>query len=102
LDSTLEIAFKEFLVNDSGSYYSDAQLLDLFSKKYKVYAEIKKYPRGKLITKNEWKIIRFYDDQRNKLVHQRASVNLPDRDIEIFSDTVKSVLKKLFGFNFEI
>jgi hypothetical protein len=30
LDSTLEIAFKEYLVNESGAAYGDAQLLQLF------------------------------------------------------------------------
>ncbi len=29
LDSTLEIAFKEYLVHDSGTYYSDSKILEI-------------------------------------------------------------------------
>ena len=43
LDSTLEIAFKEFLVNDSGTFYSDKALRSVFEKRHLVHAEIKKY-----------------------------------------------------------
>src|SRR5207249_868069 len=40
LDSTLEIAFKEYLVNESGKYYSNAKLLALFEKRHEVHKEI--------------------------------------------------------------
>ncbi len=43
LDSTLEIAFKEYLVNESGVPYSDSKLLSLFSNRSVVHTEIKKY-----------------------------------------------------------
>jgi hypothetical protein len=102
LDSTLEIAFKEFLVYDSGNHYSDPQLLRLFSRREDVHLEIKKYPKGNSISKREWTKVKYYYDLRCKLIHQRASINLIDRDIEIFSETVKSILKKLFNFEFNI
>jgi hypothetical protein len=43
LDSTLEIAFKEYLVYESGTTYGDAKLLSLFSNRANVQNEIKKY-----------------------------------------------------------
>ncbi len=102
LDSTLEIGFKEFLVNDSGGAYSNQKLLSLFSIRKDVHLEIKKYTKGKLISKKEWTLINYYYNLRCNLIHQKASVNLDEREIEIFSDTTKSVLKKLFGFKFDI
>lgn len=45
LDSTLEIAFKEYLVNESGGSYSDVQLVQLFKNRQAVHTEIKKYPK---------------------------------------------------------
>jgi len=102
LDSTLEIAFKEFLVNDSGGSYSDSRLLSLFNDRTQVCLEIKKYRRGASIPIKEWKLIKYYYNLRCKLIHQKAAINLQDRDIEIFSDTVESVLARLFGLNFKI
>jgi hypothetical protein len=43
LDSTLEIAFKDYLVNESGTVYNDARLLSIFSNRSSVHAEVKKY-----------------------------------------------------------
>lgn len=102
LDSTLEIAFKEFLVNDSKGSYSNQRLLSLFSDRTQVHSEIKKYPKGNSILQKEWKLIKYYYNLRCNLIHQKASVPLNDRDIEIFSEVVRSVLRKLFGFNFKI
>ena len=54
LDSTIEIAFKEFLVHDSGAHYTDSQLLTIFRTRHTVHTEIKKYPQAKLST-DTWK-----------------------------------------------
>ncbi len=45
LDSTLEIAFKEFLVNESGGTYNDKRLLELFQNRKAVQDEIKTHRR---------------------------------------------------------
>lgn len=98
LDSTLEIAFKEFLVNDSGHYYSDADLLDIFSRRNKVENELKRYkPNIDSIT---WRKIDYYYNIRCKLVHERASVQITDYQINDYREVVEAVLHELFGLTF--
>jgi len=97
LDSTLEIAFKEFLVNDSGQYYSDAQVLQLFKTRNLVHEEIKKY---KTFPDALWKRINYYYNLRCKLVHERATVPISGPDIEVFRSIVEKMTKALFGVKF--
>ena len=99
LDSTLEIAFKEYLVNDSGVYYSDAKLLDVFRTRHTVHTEIKKYVR---LNKNIWKKISHFSDLRNKLVHQRAAAGISIDELDNFRDVVETVLKRLHKLKFRI
>ncbi len=100
LDSTLEIAFKEYLVKESGHHYSDADLLRIFKSRHLVENEVKNYPKGKNISNRDWGKIRHYYDLRCKLIHQRASVNINDEDIEDYRKVIERVLKKLFRFKF--
>ncbi len=93
LDSTLEIAFKEYLVNDWGTYYSDAQLLTLFGKCHLVQQEIQKYVNIDTVI---WKKIGHFNNLRNKLVHERATVGLDDEQVRYYRGVVEVVLKKLF------
>ncbi len=41
-----------------------------------------------------------YYNLRNKLIHERATVEITDVDVEIYQATVQRVLKKLFGLRF--
>lgn len=93
LDSTLEIAFKEFLVNESNQHYTDAQLVNLFSKRHLVEQEIQKYIS---ISRAVWKQLKYYYNLRCKLVHERASTGITDPQIQDFDNLVKKVLNKLF------
>jgi histidine kinase/DNA gyrase B/HSP90-like ATPase len=97
LDSTLEITFKEYLVNESGVIYNDARLLSLFSNRHQVHQEIRKYVK---IAKTVWGKIDHYYQMRCQLIHRRASVAVSDTDIAGFKDTVQRVLKKLFKLKF--
>ena len=97
LDSTLEIAFKEYLVNESGTPYSDKLLLSIFGNRSSVHAEIKKYVN---IKKDTWKKIDHYYNLRNKFVHEKATVGVDDSQIRDFRDVVESVLKKLYKLKF--
>lgn len=98
LDSTLEIAFKEYLVNESGTTYNDAKLLSIFSNRTSVQNEIKKYVKIKADT---WKKIEHYYRLRNKLVHERVTVGVDDGQIQDFREVVETVLKKLYRLTFE-
>ena len=98
LDSTLEIAFKEYLVNDSGTVYNDAKLLSLFGNRSDVQSEIKKYVT---ISQDTWKKINHYYRLRCKLVHERVTVGISDEQLQDYRDVVQGVLKKLFKLKFE-
>ncbi len=99
LDSTLEIAFKEYLVNESGTAYGDAQLLQIFKNRHAVHTEIKKYPNAK-IKGSTWKKIEHYYQIRCKLIHEKGTVGISDAQIDDFRDVVESVLKKLYKLKF--
>lgn len=99
LDSNLEIAFKEFLVNDSGAHYSNRQLLDLFSARHRVHAEIQKYAIANKITADDWKKIKYFYEQRCKLIHEKATVTIADSDLQEFRRLVEKILKILFKLN---
>jgi hypothetical protein len=97
LDRTLEIAFKEYLINESGTTYNDAKLLSLFANRSLVHSEIKKYVTIKADT---WKKIEHYYRLRCKLVHERATVGISDTQIEDFRDVVERLLRKLYKLKF--
>jgi Histidine kinase-, DNA gyrase B-, and HSP90-like ATPase len=99
LDSTLEIGFKEYLVNDSGGTYNDAKLLSIFGNRQSVHAEAKKYAQIK-IKADTWKKIEHYYRLRCKLVHERVTVGVSDDQIRDFRQVVEGVLKKLYKLKF--
>lgn len=98
LDSTLEIAFKEYLVYESGAYYNDAHLLNIFKSRHSVQQEIQKYVK---ISVDTWKKIGHYNNLRNKFVHERGTVGLDDDQIGDYREVVEGVLKKLYRLKFE-
>jgi hypothetical protein len=93
LDSTLEIAFKEYLVYESGAIYNDAKLISIFNNRKQVHSEIKKYVK---ISKDKWKKIKYYYLLRCKLIHERVTVGINDDQIEDFREVVEGVLRKLY------
>lgn len=97
LDSTLEIAFKEFLVNDSGQQYSEVRLQNIFSDRSQVHNEVKKLTT---ITDRDWKKIMYYYLMRCQLIHKRASVSISDDEVRGLRSIVERVLKKLFRLEF--
>jgi len=97
LDSTVEIAFKEYLVNESGTAYNDQKLLALFSSRSNVHSEIKKYVP---FTKAAWKKVEHYYRLRCKLVHERVTVGVSEDDIHDFRELVEKILRKLYKLKF--
>jgi len=94
LDSILEIAFKEFLVNESGEKYNDQRLLQLFNNRENVHSEVMKF---KKFDDETWKKIHHYYWLRSKLVHERTSVSISDSEVEGYREIVQSILTELFG-----
>ena len=95
LDSILEIAFKEYLVNDSGIQYSDQHLQQIFSQRTQVQLEVSKSKKN--ISFTDWKKIDYYYKMRCKLVHERASVQISDYQVEDYREIVEDVLRELFA-----
>ncbi len=93
LDSTLEIAFKEYLVYGSGKYYSDKDLYDLFSNRNKVQNEVKKYIN---IPDELWVKVNYYYGIRSKIIHERANAGINDDEINEYRTVVETFLKKMF------
>ncbi len=101
LASTLEIGFKDYLVNESGHHYTERELLTIFESMHKVREEVKKYVPASTIPDGTWGLVEYYQNIRNKLTHERASVSLADEQITAYQGIVQEILWKLFGLQFE-
>lgn len=97
LDSTLEIAFKEYLLNESGQAYSPTRFQAIMSNRTDVQNEVARFAS---ITQTDWGKINHYYRTRNQLVHQKSSVAISDGEITDFRKTVERVLRSLFGLKF--
>ena len=97
LDSAIEIAFKEYLVNDADNYYSDNELQKIFKQRHLVYAEIKKYVS---LEDEVWNKVKYFNGLRNELIHKRATVSIDNSQIDSFYDTVLTILNTLYGLEF--
>ncbi len=97
LDSNLEIAMKEFIVNRTDLYpahiYNDTKILNIFKSRHQVINEI--IPHIPQLATLLPKINHMYN-LRNKLVHERATVGITDGQIVEFKKLVGQVLKLLF------
>ena len=100
LDSNLEIALKEFIVHRADLFnpgkFGDAKLLDLFKKRHEVINVVRPHLS---IDETNWNKIRHYYDRRNKLVHERATVQITDVELEDYRRVVELFLGELFDLN---
>ena len=95
LDSTLEIAYKEFLVNEKSIGIS--KFKSIAENRALVEAEVKTYIK---ISKPILKKIGYYYKLRCDLIHQRATPNIFDPQIEDYRKIVEGLLAKMFGLSF--
>jgi hypothetical protein len=102
LDSNFEIALKEFIVHRKDLFpaheFTDAKLRQLFSRRTEVVKAVASKIRISTDTIN---LANHYYEQRNKLIHERATVNVGDSDIRIYRRVVESILGTLFNLQFE-
>jgi hypothetical protein len=97
LDSTFEIALKEFVVHNS-PLFPNVNLKSLFQNRDDVINLVS----TKVTMESELKgKAKHYYDIRNKLIHERATQDVLDRDIENYAKTIKRFLKLLFGLRFD-
>ncbi|MCH8274992.1 MAG: ATP-binding protein [Armatimonadetes bacterium] len=101
LDSTLEIALKEFIVHNTHLFskkdYSDAKLLTLFKNRSDVIIHV---TRKITIPKKHLDFANYYYGLRCKLVHERATVDVTDNEIDAYEKSVEQILKLLFKLKF--
>ena len=101
LDSNLEIGLKEFIVHRADLFrpdrYGDAKLLDLFKRRHEVINEVRPHLQFDVTI---WDKVRHYYDRRNKLVHERATVQITDYELEDYRQIVEQILSGLFDLDF--
>lgn len=95
LDSTLEIAFKEFLLNESKSRYSESRIAQ-FSR-VDIQNEVKKNCR---IKKEAWKVIDYYYLKRCDLVHKRSTTQISNEELKTYRGYVEYTLTRMFKLDF--
>ncbi len=97
LDSTLEIAFKDYLAHEIASPLGEAKLQQLFNNRIDVNREVEKtiLPGDPL-----WKRVAYYYKLRCELVHKRVSVSVSDPDIASFQSLVETLLGEMFRLQF--
>lgn len=99
LDSSIEIAFKDYLTNKVTHFYSDAKLAEIFEKRHLVHKEVKKFC-GTLLDSSDWTNLDYFYRLRCDLVHKRATAGIIDSDILKFTKITKKVHKKLLGIKY--
>jgi hypothetical protein len=97
LDSNFEIGLKEFIVHNP-TMFPSVNLKQLFENRDNVIKSVaqKVTMESELTGK-----AKHYYDIRNKLIHERATIDVPDSDIENYAKTIKRFLKLLFGLQFD-
>ena len=101
LDSNFEIALKEYLVHRPDLFppkeFDDTRIKEIFKRRHEVIRVVAtKAPLSKEILD---KAAHYYV-LRNKLVHERATVDITNSDIANYQATIQEVLRILFGVRF--
>ncbi len=94
LDSTFEISLKEYIVHTDGLNRKGKSLEELFKNRDEVISVVQQ--KIKFKTKTLARIKHYYQ-MRCKLIHERATIDVIDSDIENFRNAVEECLKALFG-----
>jgi hypothetical protein len=99
LDSTLEIAFKDYLANETPpNTYAPARLTNIMGNRATVHAEIGIYINFK---RDTWARVNYYYNLRCELVHKRVAVTITNEDLKNYRDLCEYMFKKMFGLNFK-
>ncbi len=99
LDSTLEIGFKEYLVNEVAGGISDQRLEQLFSNRARVEQEVRNHVS---ISQRDASKVRYYYNLRCDLIHRKASITISDEDVKEYHRIVTRLLSKMFGLRFDL
>jgi hypothetical protein len=97
LDSTVEIAYKEYLANE-------AQIgMTKFKQIVENRTDVQKEVFSRInISTDFGKKIDYYYKLRCDLIHQRATPNITDDQVTEYRAVVEELLRKMFGLKFKI
>lgn len=98
IDSTLEIAFKEYLANETVPAIGAGRLHNLLHNRADVVNEIKN--RVPTIASSDWLKVNYYYTLRCNLIHQKATSAVTDNEVNDYRDLVEGILKLLFKLKF--
>lgn len=94
LDSTIEIAFKEFLVYEVKESYSDKRLIEL--TRLVLHDEVKRHLP---LSTSIWNQINFLYKMRCELIHRKATA-VSGVDIDRYRKITMTILNETFGIQF--
>lgn len=97
LDSSFEIALKEFIVHTQNLNLGGRSFEQIFENRDEV---IKIVRQKVVIDPTTLSKIKHYYLLRNKLIHERATVDITGTDVANYFATVQRVLTLLFGLQF--
>jgi len=95
VDSTLEIAYKEYLVNEKSIGIAAFSRL---ATRADIQKEVLKHISVSAATVKQ---IEYYYKLRNDLIHQRATPNISPEQVQKYREIVERLLKKMFGLKFD-
>lgn len=95
LDSTVEIAYKEYLVNEKK--IGMARFAAIAPNRAEVQKEVAKHLRPAAATLRK---IDYYYKLRCNLVHQQATPAIDDSEVAAYREIVEKLLKRMFGLHF--
>jgi len=95
LDSTLEIAYKEFLVNEKN--IGNQVFKNIAENRVDVEKEVLKYIS---IDQPTVQKVNHYYKLRCDLIHQRATPNITDEQIKDYRSIVEKLIHDMFGLDF--
>jgi len=97
LDSTFEIAIKEYIVHTANLNRHGRSLAQIFENRGEAISIVgQKVDLGK----DNLQRISHYYMMRNKLIHETATVDVTGADISIYSETIRNSLSLLFDLEF--
>ncbi|WP_269536912.1 ATP-binding protein [Cerasicoccus fimbriatus] len=98
LDSTLEIAFKDYLAHEVTQPMGQGQLTALFNNRIDVNSRVKQtvLPNDDIL----WSKVDYFYKMRCELVHKRVTVGISDQDIDEYEKLTTKLLTEMYGLNF--
>jgi hypothetical protein len=97
LDSSFEIALKEYIVHTQNLNLGNRTLEQIFVNRDEVIRVVRQQV---IIDPTTLRKIKHYYLLRNKLIHERATVDITGADVANYYVTVQRVLSLLFGLQF--